>query len=237
MPGETAGGNRRDVMDRPRSDLFDDPTDTVEGELIHDFTLVRRGYDPEEVNDHLRQLSVRTDALERQLRDAEAQLSAMRRGNDDVWKSAYRTAKEELYGRFAARLSEVLKTADRIAEDTRNEAEETARASVEAARAEAEQATVKARQESADLRRDAEEARDRAEAERETILSDLTTRRDSLITEVRDAADRLSNAVGRLYELLPTEPAAAPPLAAGESLLEVPDLSDVIDLGEGPEQG
>src|SRR4029079_14223345 len=91
------GGDRRCAMDRPKSDLFDDPTDTVDGELLHDFTLVRRGYDPEEVNDHLRQLSVRTDALERQLRDAEAQLSAMRCGNDDVWKSAYQTAKDELY--------------------------------------------------------------------------------------------------------------------------------------------
>jgi DivIVA domain-containing protein len=223
-------------MDRPRSDLFDDPTDTVEGDLLHDFTLVRRGYDPEEVNDHLRQLSVRTDALERQLKDAEAQLSAMRRGNDDVWKSAYRTAKEELYGRFAARLSEVLKTADRVAEETRTEAEETARVEVEQARSEAEQSTLKARQESEDLRRGAEEARDRAVAERETVLHDLATRRESLIGEVRDAADRLSSAVGRLYELLPADPAPAP--AEGTAaLLEVPDLSGVIDLGEGPEQG
>ena len=71
-------------MDRPKSDLFDDPADGTDGELLHDFTLVRRGYEPEEVNDHLRQLSVRTDALERQLRDAEAQLSAMRRGNSAV---------------------------------------------------------------------------------------------------------------------------------------------------------
>ena len=31
------------AMDRPKSDLFDDPTDTVDGELLHDFTLVRRG--------------------------------------------------------------------------------------------------------------------------------------------------------------------------------------------------
>jgi DivIVA domain-containing protein len=227
-------------MDRPRSDLFDDPTNTVEGELLHDFTLVRRGYDPEEVNDHLRQLSVRTDALERQLSDAEAQLSAMRRGNDDVWKSAYRTAKEELYGRFAARLSEVLKTADRVAEETRTEAEETARVAVDQARADAEQATLKARQESEDVRRGAEEARDRAVAERETILTDLTTRRDALITEVRQAADRLSGAVARLYELLPSDPALRPSAGGterGEALLDVPDLSDVIDLGEGPEQG
>jgi DivIVA domain-containing protein len=222
-------------MDRPRSDLFDDPTDTVEGDLLHDFTLVRRGYDPEEVNDHLRQLSVRTDALERQLKDAEAQLSAMRRGNDDVWKSAYRTAKEELYGRFAARLSEVLKTADRVAEETRTEAEETARVEVEQARAEAEQSTLKARQESEDLRRGAEEARDRAVTERDTVLHDLATRRDSLIGEVREAADRLSSAVGRLYELLPADPAPEPAKGT-EGLLEVPDLSGVIDLGEGPEQ-
>lgn len=223
-------------MDRPRSDLFDDPTDTVEGDLLHDFTLVRRGYDPEEVNDHLRQLSVRTDALERQLKDAEAQLSAMRRGNDDVWKSAYRTAKEELYGRFAARLSEVLKTADRVAEETRTEAEETARVEVEQARSEAEQSTLKARQESEDLRRGAEEARDRAVTERDTVLHDLATRRDSLIGEVREAADRLSSAVGRLYELLPADPDPAPTEGAA-ALLEVPDLSGVIDLGEGPEQG
>src|SRR5690242_9338466 len=154
------GGQEVCAMDRPRSDLFDDPTDTVDGELLHDFTLVRRGYDPEEVNDHLRQLSVRTDALERQLRDAEAQLSAMRRGNDDVWKSAYQTAKDELYGRFASRLSEVLKTADRVAADTRTEAEEAARAETERVRAETERLTVEAHREANETRRAAEEARD-----------------------------------------------------------------------------
>jgi DivIVA domain-containing protein len=223
-------------MDRPKSDLFDDPTDTVDGELLHDFTLVRRGYDPEEVNDHLRQLSVRTDALERQLRDAEAQLSAMRRGNDDVWKSAYQTAKDELYGRFASRLSEVLKTADRVAAETTSEAEESARTETERARVEAEQLTLDAHREANDVRRGAEEARDRAVAERDTILQDLETRRDALMSEVNEAADRLSNAVSRLYELLPSAPAAGGGAQAGDPLLEVPDLTGVIDLGDEPER-
>jgi DivIVA domain-containing protein len=223
-------------MDRPKSDLFDDPTDTVDGELLHDFTLVRRGYDPEEVNDHLRQLSVRTDALERQLRDAEAQLSAMRRGNDDVWKSAYQTAKDELYGRFASRLSEVLKTADRVAADTRTEAEEAARAETEQVRAETERLTLEAHKEANETRRAAEEARDRAVAERETILGDLETRRDALMAEVNDAADRLSAAVSRLYALLPQSPAPAGAMPAVDPLLEVPDLTGVIDLGDGPDE-
>ena len=99
--------------------------------------------------------------------------------------------------------------------------------------------TLKARQESEDLRRGAEEARDRAVTERETILLDLTTRRDALVAEVREAADRLSSAVGRLYELIPSDPALRPAAGQAEdadSLLEVPDLSGVIDLGEGPEQ-
>ncbi len=223
-------------MDRPKSDLFDDPTDTVDGELLHDFTLVRRGYDPEEVNDHLRQLSVRTDALERQLRDAEAQLSAMRRGNDDVWKSAYQTAKDELYGRFASRLSEVLKTADRVAADTRTEAEEAARAETERVRAETERLTLDAHTEANETRRAAEEARDRAVAERETILGDLETRRDALMAEVNDAADRLSAAVSRLYDLLPQSPAPGGATPVADPLLEVPDLTGVIDLGDGPDQ-
>jgi DivIVA domain-containing protein len=225
-------------MDRPRSDLFDDPTDTVDGELLHDFTLVRRGYDPEEVNDHLRQLSVRTDALERQLRDAEAQLSAMRRGNDDVWKSAYQTAKDELYGRFASRLSEVLKTADRVAADTRSEAEEAARSETERVRTETERLTLDAHREANETKRAAEEARDRAAAERDTILGDLETRRDALMAEVGDAADRLSNAVGRLYDLLPQAAAqgSGGEAPADDPLLEVPDLTGVIDLGDEPER-
>src|SRR2546423_13106345 len=95
MHGGT-GGQEVCAMDRPKSDLFDDPTDTVDGELLHDFTLVRRGYDPEEVNDHLRQLSVRTDGPERPLRDAGAQPPALRRGQEDAWKNAYPTAQDEL---------------------------------------------------------------------------------------------------------------------------------------------
>ena len=61
-----------------------------------------------------------------------------------------------------------------------------------------------------------------------------------MIAEVREAADRLSSAVGRLFELLPAAPGRPPGPAQpdeDDTLLEVPDLTGVMDLGEGPEQG
>ena len=61
-----------------------------------------------------------------------------------------------------------------------------------------------------------------------------------MIAEVREAADRLSSAVGRLFELLPAAPEGPLGTATPEdhdTLLEVPDLTGVMDLGEGPEQG
>jgi len=231
-------------MDEPRSDLFDDHIETQEGALVHDFTLVRRGYDPEEVNDHLRSLSVRIEALERQLRDAEGQLTAMRRGSQDVWKNAYRTAKEELYDRFASRLSEILKTADRIADEARSEAEETARTTVSRAESDADRMVGDARREADELKRDAEQARERAEVERETILRDLEARRNGILREVYSAADRLGTAVSGLRTLLPEAPAVTgEPEAsgrvggqAGGELLEVPDLSSVVEMTEERDQ-
>ena len=234
-------------MDEPRSDLFDDHIETQEGALVHDFTLVRRGYDPEEVNDHLRSLSVRIEALERQLRDAEGQLTAMRRGSQDVWKNAYRTAKEELYDRFASRLSEILKTADRLADEARMEAEQNARAAMSNAESESERVLGDARREADELKRDAEEARSRAEVERDTILRDLEARRTGILREVYQAADRLGTAVSGLRTLLPdaTTTAGAAPRdrsAAGtapreeSALLEVPDLSSVVELTEEHDQ-
>jgi hypothetical protein len=53
---------------------------------------------------------------------------------------------------------------------------------------------------------------------------------------VNDAADRLSAAVSRLYELLPQSPAPGGATPAVDPLLEVPDLTGVIDLGDGPDQ-
>jgi len=230
-------------MDEPRSDLFDDRIETQEGALVHDFTLVRRGYDPEEVNDHLRSVSVRIEALERQLRDAEGQLTAMRRGSQDVWKNAYRTAKDELYERFAARLSEILKTADRLADEARAEAEDSAQATIARTQSETQRMLADARHEADALKRDAEEARNRAEAERDTILRDLETRRGAILREVYQAADRLGTAVSGLRTLLPTgqmqgKPAPGPQAApaAGADLLEVPDLSSVVELTEEPDQ-
>jgi len=229
-------------MDEPRSDLFDDHIETQEGALVHDFTLVRRGYDPEEVNDHLRSLSVRIEALERQLRDAEGQLTAMRRGSQDVWKNAYRTAKEELYDRFASRLSEILKTADRLADEARTEAEESARATMTHAESESERVLGDARREADEIKRDAEEARSRAEVERDTILRDLEARRSGILREVYQAADRLGTAVSGLRTLLPdatTAPGASAPAPApreGSALLEVPDLSSVVELAEEHDQ-
>ncbi|HXY71194.1 MAG TPA: DivIVA domain-containing protein [Actinomycetota bacterium] len=234
-------------MDEPRSDLFDDHIETQEGALVHDFTLVRRGYDPEEVNDHLRSLSVRIEALERQLRDAEGQLTAMRRGSQDVWKNAYRTAKEELYDRFASRLSEILKTADRIADEARHEAEESATATMTRAETESQRVLGDARREADELKRDAEEARARAEVERDTILRDLESRRAGILREVYQAADRLGTAVSGLRTLLPgadvpggaqsDRPAQSPAPSRGEpALLEVPDLNSVVELAEERDQ-
>jgi vacuolar-type H+-ATPase subunit H len=235
-------------MDEPRSDLFDDHTETQEGALVHDFTLVRRGYDPEEVNDHLRSVSVRVEALERQLLDAEGQLTAMRRGSQDVWKNAYRTAKEELYERFASRLSEILKTADRLADEARTEAEESSRATLTQAGSESERLLSDARREADELKRDAEEARARAEVERDTILRDLEARRTGILREVYQAADRLGTAVSGLRTLLPEAtaaagapqtgrpPAQAPTRGEGTGLLEVPDLSSVVELAEEHDQ-
>mgnify|MGYP001073615736 CR=1 FL=1 len=64
----------------------------------------------------------------------------------------------------------------------------------------------------------------------------LETRRDALMAEVNEAADRLSSAVSRLYGLLPQTPAPGTDVPAGDPLLEVPDLTGVIDLGDGPDR-
>jgi DivIVA domain-containing protein len=214
-------------MDRPRSDLFDDPAETAEDALVHDFTLVRRGYDPDEVRDHLARLAVRIEAMEQQLRDATGQLIAVRRSGEDAWRSAYRSAKDDLYGRFAARLTDVLRSADQMADETRREADETSKTTLDAARIEAERTLTEAREHAAVMRRGAEEARDRAETERETILLDLESRRGEIVREIRVAADRLSDAVERLYEFVPQSGDAQAPFLEEDLVLDLPELEDI----------
>lgn len=222
-------------MDRPRSDLFDDPAETAEDALVHDFTLVRRGYDPDEVRDHLTRLSVRIEALEQQLRDANGQLIAVRRSGEDAWRSAYRSAKDDLYGRFAARLTEVLRAADQVADETRREADESSKTGLDSARIEAERTVTEARERAEFLRREAEDARDRAETERETILLDLESRRGEIVQEIRVAADRLSTAVQRLYEFIPESGDEQAPFHEEDLVLDIPDLEDIGTVLPEPE--
>lgn len=186
-------------MSRTESDLFNEPS--PEDALVQDFTMSRRGYDPDEVRNHIARLASRIEGLEGELRDSKGQLEAARRASADLWKQAYAKARDNIYTRLSARMMELLSKADQTAEETVHDAQERAKATVAEANTEAERIRREAWNDSERMRREADEARAEADAQRQAILSDLRVRHDALLDDARSSRDRLASVVAALTSL------------------------------------
>jgi cell division initiation protein len=217
------------------------------------FAVVRRGFDPDQVQSYLEQIAGWIEQLESELHTAREDLEAAgRRAEQPV----------DPYGRLGTRVAELMRTAEEQAERIRRDAEEEASRKLddlqgeierirEESRTRVERLQREADDEATRMRTEAAQTLERARAEANAVLAALTGQRDMLVGELRNTRTRLSNLVDEIdatvgaTPLFPREPASAPlqpsppasPFAAEpESTLNTRDLEVQDPFGTtGPE--
>ncbi len=173
------------------------------------FATVRRGYDPDQVDDYLKQVAEQVEALETDLRDerltaarqrpsgAEAPLeqpAAMMAPPATAVAAATAAApetEEAAYERISRRFASVLKSADEEAQKLIDQARAEATKLLDDARAEADRIRVDAQANAEQARSTsaAELANAREEADR--VLGGLEQRRESLLGQMHEMQSRL----------------------------------------------
>ena len=184
------------------------------------FAVVRRGFDPDQVQTFLDQVAGWIEQLESELHTAREELDvAARRAQQPV----------DPYNRLGARVAELMRTAEEQAERIQREAEEEAtrrlddlqsevdrirnesRTGAERLRQEAEQEATRLQGEAVQTleraRTEAAQTLDRARGEANSILASLTGQRDMLVTELRATRRRLSELVGSIDATVEATPA------------------------------
>jgi DivIVA domain-containing protein len=168
------------------------------------FATVRRGYDPDQVDDYLKQVAEQVEALETDLRDE--RLNAARQPPSGAEAPAERPAamtmtppatataaetEEAAYERISKRFASVLKSADEEAQKLIDQARAESTKLLEDARAEADRIRVdaQANAEQARTTSAAELAKAREEADR--VLGGLEQRRESLLGQMHEMQSRL----------------------------------------------
>jgi len=168
------------------------------------FATVRRGYDPDQVDDYLKQVAEQVEALETDLRDE--RLNAARQPPSGAEAPAERPAamtmtapptaaapesEEAAYERISKRFASVLKSADEEAQKLIDQARAESTKLLADARAEADRIRVdaQANAEQARTTSAAELAKAREEADR--VLGGLEQRRESLLGQMHEMQSRL----------------------------------------------
>ena len=159
------------------------------------FSIVKRGFDPNQVTDYLGKLADRVQALESRAQRLEAELEAARRQNGS---SAHEQADSDPYEAASGRMATLMRTFDENVERLRREADEEAGRTVSGARSEADRILLDAQSRAEERRAAAEQALQDAHAEAERTLSSLTAHRETVVSELRAFHDRLIDAARAL---------------------------------------
>lgn len=148
------------------------------------FASVRRGFDPDQVREYLHQVADQVEALENEVREARLQAEAALR---DAEAKPDRDPYEQLGGRIA----ELIRAADQEAEGLVRDAKEEAQRIMGEARADADRVRLDAQARAEEARQAGEEALRAARAEADRTLSDLSTRRGTLVEQLASMQERL----------------------------------------------
>ena len=171
------------------------------------FATVRRGYDPDQVDDYLKQVAEQVEALETDLRDERLNAARPRGAEAPVEQPAAMMAppaaavaastatapesEEAAYERISKRFASVLKSADEEAQKLIDQARAEATKLLDDARAQADRIRVDAQANAEQARSTsaAELAKAREEADR--VLGGLEQRRESLLGQMHEMQSRL----------------------------------------------
>jgi cell division initiation protein len=168
------------------------------------FATVRRGYDPDQVDDYLKQVAEQVEALETDLRDE--RLTAARQppsgAEAPVEQPAAMTmtapptagapeTEEAAYERISKRFASVLKSADEEAQKLIDQARAESTKLLEDARAEADRIRVDAQANAEQARTSSATELAKAREEADRVLGGLEQRRESLLGQMHEMQSRL----------------------------------------------
>src|SRR3954469_18776540 len=169
------------------------------------FATVRRGYDPDQVDDYLKQVAEQVEALETDLRDERLNAAGQRPGGAEapaeqaaammapatVASSSAPETEEAAYDRISKRFASVLKSADEEAQKLIDQARAEATKLMADARAEADRIRVDAQANAEQARATSAAELAKAREESDRLLGGLEQRRESLLGQMHEMQSRL----------------------------------------------
>ena len=181
------------------------------------FARVRRGYDPDQVREYLSQIADQVENLEERVREARmASEASLSRPSDEP----------DPAGEMAERIADIVRTAERHAEERQRESEGEARTILADARAEADRVRLDAQAKAESARQQASEALTRAREEADHAVGHLAARREELVGQFEGMRERLLAIAGDLGSVVgPAAHAAEDPRTLGEEPLFSSDLA------------
>ena len=233
-----------------------------------EFATIRRGYDPEQVRDYLRQVAAQVESLERQVREARLEAESTRSAGVQPEAEAEAqtqtapdpepdpTPQVDPYEELAARLADLIRSADGQAGRIMSEAQTEATRQMNEARAEADRIRTDAQSQAEAARQQGDEVLHHAKVEAERVLSTLSTRREHLVDQLQQMQSRLLGVAQELESALgeddddgpvaavppvprPDDPAVADPnyealwVSSETAAMNIGDIPAIdIDFGE-----
>jgi DivIVA domain-containing protein len=177
-----------------------------------EFATIRRGYDPEQVRDYLRQVAAQVETLERQVREARLEAESARSTGaqpDAQVQTAIEqepqpdpTPQVDPYDELAERLADLIRSADGQAGKIMSEAQTEATRQLNEARAEADRIRTDAQSQAEAARQQGDEVLHHAKVEAERVLSTLSTRREHLVDQLQQMQSRLLGVAQELESAL-----------------------------------
>jgi DivIVA domain-containing protein len=173
-----------------------------------EFATIRRGSDPAQVRDYLKQVAAQVETLEGRLREAHLEMESTRQSPAEPQREPRPEPQIETapavdpYEELAGRLSELMRAADGQAERILSDAEAEAARAMAEARAEADRVRTDAQSQAEEARQHGDEVLHHAKAEAERVLSTLSTRREHLVDQLQQMQSRLLGVAQELESAL-----------------------------------
>jgi cell division initiation protein len=184
------------------------------------FATVRRGFDPDQVQEYLNQVAIQVETLETELRDERLGSSARATTEAGAVKQVPQPASgqaaappapmpADAYEQFSKRFATVLQTADAEAQRLVTNAKAEAKKLIDESRAEADRIRLDAQANAEDARAKSAAELERARVEADRVVGGLEQRRETLMTQMHEMQTRLLS-VAKDLDVPVTESAAAP---------------------------
>jgi DivIVA domain-containing protein len=158
------------------------------------FATVRRGYDPDQVQEYLGQVATQVETLEKELREQRLEVG----GRADAppapappAEAAAAAPSADAYEQLSARLATVLRAADEQAQQLVSDARAEAKKVLDEAQAEADKVRVDAQASAEEARAKSAAELTRAREEADRILGGLEQRREAMLQQMHEMQSRL----------------------------------------------